>query len=272
VIKHPFTDNQAWLALKNGIVTIAKQQVLTRFNQVGFEFKADGSLLTEADTEMQRHTQIFLQQHWPQFALVGEESDLAQQQAALDSVNGCWILDPVDGTTNFANGIPFFSVSLALMIDKTLVAGLVYDPARDELFAARLGMGAELNHQPLPALTDRPPLKQCVGIVDFKRLSAPLAGALASAPPYSSQRSWGSVALDWCWIALGRGQVYLHGNQSLWDYAAGWLILNEAGGASCDLNGERVFINKIGKRPAVAAINKPTLELWKTWIQQHNPS
>lgn len=272
VNKHPFTDNQAWLLLKQGVVNLAKQQVLARFNQVGYEVKADGSLLTEADTEMQRHMQMFLQQNWPEFALLGEESTIEQQQTALDSESGCWILDPVDGTTNFANGIPFFSVSLALMVNKTLVAGLVYDPARDELFAARLGMGAELNHQPLSAITNTPPLKQCVGIIDFKRLPTTLACALASTPPYSSQRSLGSVALDWCWIATGRGQLYLHGNQSLWDYAAGWLILNEAGGASCDLDGKQVFVNAIGKRPAVAAINKVSLDLWHNWIQQHNPA
>lgn len=268
---HPFIDNQAWSKLKQAIVHLAQTEVMSRFNQVGYEVKKDGSLLTEADTSMQKQVTNLLKREWPQFALLGEESTKETQQAALDHPTGCWVLDPVDGTTNFANHIPFFSVSLALLIDGKPVLGLVYDPARDELFSARAGLGAELNHQPLtsrPANT--PDLKHCVGIIDFKRLTPVLATALATQAPYASQRSFGSVALDWCWIAAGRGQIYLHGNQSLWDYAAGWLILEEAGGASCNLDGESVFINKIGKRSAVAAINSNTLSLWYNWLQNAN--
>lgn len=269
-MSHPFVDHQAWSKLKQAIVSLAQQEVMTRFNQVGYEIKQDGSLLTEADTSMQQKMTQLLKREWPEFALLGEESSAETQQAALEHPTGCWVLDPVDGTTNFANHVPFFSVSLALVIGGKPVAGLVYDPARDELFSARLGLGAELNDQPLKTPAIYPELKHCVGIIDFKRLAAPLATALAINAPYASQRSFGSVALDWCWIASGRGQIYLHGNQSLWDYAAGWLILEEAGGASCNLDAETVFQNKIGKRSAVAAINLNTLNLWHSWIQNHH--
>ncbi|MBE0493561.1 MAG: inositol monophosphatase [Thiomicrospira sp.] len=269
-MSQPFSDHQAWSKLKQAIVALAQQEVMRRFNQVGYEIKNDGSLLTEADTSMQQQVADYLKNTWPEFALLGEESSLETQQAALEHPTGCWVLDPVDGTTNFANHIPFFSVSLALVIGGKPVLGLVYDPARDELFSARLGLGAELNDQPLKAPTITPDLKHCVGIIDFKRLAPALATALATQAPYASQRSFGSVALDWCWIAAGRGQVYLHGNQSLWDYAAGWLILEETGGASSNLEGETVFQNKIGKRSAVAAINSTTFCLWHAWIQQHN--
>lgn len=270
MINHPFTDDQAWLLLKNQLKELAQQHILSHFNQVGYEIKSDGSLLTEADTAMQAHTASWLTKNWPQFAILGEESTREQQQAALESPQGCWIIDPIDGTTNFANGVPFFSLSLALMIENKIVVGIVYDPARDELFAARLGFGAELNHSPLPSITNpTDELKLCVGVVDFKRLKPTLATALATQAPYASQRSFGSVALDWCWIASGRGQVYLHGNQSLWDYAAGWLILNEAKGASCDLLGEPVFKTEIGKQSAVAATSPALLAKWFDWIKQH---
>lgn len=267
---HPFMNNQAWLALKTGLVEIAQQEINSRFNKIDYELKQDGSLLTEADTAMQAAMQSFLSTNWPNFAFVGEESDKLVQQAALDSEQGCWILDPIDGTTNFANGIAFFSVSLALMIKGELILGLVYDPARDELFSARLGLGAELNNHSIKTEKQLRPLNQCVGIIDFKRLDDPLATALAIQAPYASQRSFGSVALDWCWIAAGRGQLYLHGNQSLWDYAAGWLILNEAGGASISLDGQPVLVKKITKRPAVAASNTQLLTSWKNWIDRHN--
>lgn len=268
MISHPFSDDQAWLSLKTQVTALAKQHIMAHFNRVDYELKADGSLLTLADTAMQQAMKTYLQSQWPQFAFVGEESDLEQQQQALQQ--DCWILDPIDGTTNFANRIPFFSVSLALKVQDTLVMGLVYDPARDELFGARLGLGAELNHRPLATPTAINALKHSVGIIDFKRLSPVLATHLATQAPYASQRSFGSVALDWCWIAAGRGHVYLHGNQSLWDYAAGWLILNEAGGASCALDGTVVLSLHIGKRSAVAACHPQTLSLWFEWLQQHS--
>lgn len=267
--EHPFLEDQAWLKLKNKLTELAKQHILSRFNQVSYELKADGSLLTQADTDMQTHTTAWLKSQWPQIAILGEESNPEEQQAALNQ-SYCWIIDPIDGTTNFANGVPFFSVSLALMLDGEILVGLVYDPARDELFAARKGLGAELNHKPMqPPTNPTEELKRCVGIIDFKRLKPKLASALVTQAPYASQRSFGSVALDWCWIACGRGQVYLHGNQSLWDYAAGWLILNESAGASCDLNGDRVFKRELAKQSAVAATSPQLLKNWFDWIEQH---
>lgn len=186
---HPFSNEGEWQKLLSGIREIAKVEVLARFEQVSAEEKADGSLLTEADTEMQNKTQAFLESNWPQYAFLGEESSQSEQEAAMNSDAGCWILDPVDGTSNFAIGIPVYSVSLALMVKGKLLAGLVYDPSRDEMFSARVGQGAQLNNKPLLATTPKQTLKQCSGIIDFKRLAAPLAIKLATQCPYSSQRS-----------------------------------------------------------------------------------
>lgn len=267
-MRHTFNQPHVWNQLKQGIIQLAKTEVLDRFEKVSAQTKDDGSLLTEADTQMQIKTAEFLTENWPEFAFLGEESSLEEQQAAMQSEQGCWILDPVDGTSNFACGIPFFSVSLALMIQGELVVGLIYDPNRNEMFAARKGLGAELNDQPLVAATAKQSLKQCSSIVDFKRLKPPLSTNLAQTPPYASQRSFGSVALDWCWIAAGRGQVYLHGAQNIWDYAAGWLILEEAGGKSCTLDGESVVVPKVVKRSALAATTPALFEEWRTHLQQ----
>ncbi|VAW49849.1 Inositol-1-monophosphatase [hydrothermal vent metagenome] len=264
---HPFTDASSWLKLKTGLTQLAKTEVLARFEQVSVEVKQDGSLLTEADTQMQIKTQAFLEKNWPEFAFLGEESSLASQENAMLSEQGCWILDPVDGTSNFAIGIPVYTVSLALMVQGQMVAGLVYDPSRDELFTARKGLGAELNHQPLIAKTAKTALSQCSSIVDFKRLQPELAIRLATQAPYASQRSFGSVALDWCWIAAGRGQVYLHGSQNIWDYAAGWLILEEAGGQSQTLDQQTVLLAKVKKRSAVAATTPELFKEWNDFLQ-----
>lgn len=264
---HPFAQELEWNKLKAGITELAKTEVLARFERVTAQEKSDGSLLTEADTEMQKQSQQFLEKTWPQYAFLGEESSSEEQEKAMNSESGCWILDPVDGTSNFAIGVPFYSVSLALMIQGKLVAGLVYDPSRDEMFAARLGQGAELNGQPLNATTAKQTLKQCSGIIDFKRLNPTLATKLATQCPYASQRSFGSVALDWCWIAAGRGQIYLHGAQNIWDYAAGWLILEEAGGYSSSLDNECVVRAKVMKRSAVAATSQALFNEWQDFLE-----
>jgi len=267
VIKFPFQYDSEWRKLLDGIAELAKQEILSRFEQVVAEEKADGSLLTEADTEMQRVTQQFLKYHWPQYAFLGEEMTAEEQVIAMQSQSGCWILDPVDGTSNFAAGIPIYAVSLALMVEGQVVAGLVYDPSQDEMFAARHEMGATLNNTPLKATTTKQRIKQTSGIIDFKRLSPEMATKIAIEIPYSSQRSFGSVALDWCWIAAGRGQIYLHGSQNLWDYAAGWLILKEAGGFSCTLDNEPVLIAKVEKRSAIAATTAQLYSEWKTYLR-----
>jgi len=153
------------------------------------------------------------------------------------------------------------------MIKGQLVAGIVYDPSRDEIFTARVGQGAALNNKPLIANTAKQSLKQCSGIIDFKRLSAEMATKIATQCPYSSQRSFGSVCLDWCWIAAGRGQIYLHGSQHIWDYAAGWLILEEAGGFSSSLDNEPVLLAKVVKRSAVAATTKTLFNEWQSYLE-----
>jgi myo-inositol-1(or 4)-monophosphatase len=109
-------------------------------------------------------------------------------------------------------------------------------------------------------------MQRAIACVDFKRLGAPLAASLATRPPYASQRSLGSVALDWCWVAAGRFHLYVHGAQGLWDYAAGCLILAEAGGASQTLQGEAVFENSLRKRSALAAVDPSLLRDWADWV------
>ncbi len=263
IFHHP----EEWEKLKSGIKQLAMTEVLSRFNKVSAEIKADGSLLTEADTEMQSACEQFLTRTWPSFDFLGEESTEAEQKKALKSEQGCWVLDPVDGTSNFASGIPIFSVSLALVIHGKVIVGLVYDPSQDELFSARQGLGAELNDKPLEGKTPKNNLKECIAIVDFKRLPFTLAKELIQDAPFASQRSIGSVALDWCWIAAGRGQVYCHGAQNIWDYIAGYLILKEAGGMATTFTNEDVLVARVEKRSAIAATTPGIFNEWSTYLQ-----
>ncbi len=245
----------------------AREELLPRFASVKRELKSDGSVVTVADKGMQARMLVTLAETWPGYRLLGEEMS-AEEQARLvaDPGAGLWILDPLDGTSNFAAGIPFFSVSLALLVAGEIVLGVVYDPDRDESFTARKNDGAWLNGEPLERPAQSLPLKRAIAAVDFKRLPAALAGRFAEKPPYASQRSFGSVALDWCWVAAGRFHVYLHGRQRLWDYAAGQLILAEAGGYSCTLQGTPVLELSNEPRSAVAGLDRDLFEQWRRWI------
>ena len=234
----------------------AAQQIMPRYNQVAYSFKSDGSLVTEADSEMQKAMITSLQQHWPDYVVLGEEMTEAQQQLQLDSeVDGLWVLDPLDGTSNFASGIPVFSVSIALVINNEVVLGVIYDPNRNETFSAIKGKGAWLNGQPLVSRTERESLNQCTAQIDFKRLTPDMRVCLSREHLYASQRNFGSGALDWCWLAAGRCQINIHGGQKLWDYVAGQLILSEAGGCAKTFGGDAVFKKTLEPRSVMAAVN-----------------
>lgn len=253
--------------VKDLLVPLAKRELMPRFAAAAKQIKPDGSLVTEADLAMQKQVSAALRERWPDIPLVGEETPTDEQRSLFAMADRpIWCLDPVDGTSNFAAGIPFFAVSLALLVNRRPLLGVVYDPARDELFAAAADAGAWLNGERLLSQRSDLPLQHCIGVVDFKRLNPPLATRLAQHPPYSSQRSFGSVALDWCWLAANRFHVYLHGKQKIWDYAAGWLILNEAQGRSCTLEGEPVFTDAMAPRSAVAALDEELFQEWYQWL------
>ena len=249
--------------LKHCIRTAAAEELLPRFNAVDTAIKADGTIVTEADHAMQDRLQAELAEHFPDYGLLGEEMAPSEQLAQLQhGSSGVWVLDPVDGTSNFAIGIPYFAVSLALVEGGRVSLGIVYDPSRDEYFHATRDGGAWLNNAPLGTRRPATPLNRGIAMVDYKRLPATLAETLASKPPYSSQRSFGSVALDFCWLAAGRAHVYLHGRHNLWDYAAGLTILHEAGGHAITLEGEREPPLSLQPRSTAAALDEHLFREW----------
>jgi myo-inositol-1(or 4)-monophosphatase len=253
-------------SIKQIVNTAAQEELLPRFNKVKHAHKADGSIITEADIAVQQRIAQALSEQWPEIALLGEEMPTEEQQRLLASGQPLWILDPLDGTSNFAAGIPFFSVSLALLVEGRVSLGLVYDPLRDECFSAQQDQGAFLNGEALPVAEVNRTLTEAMALIDFKRLPPELATRLATEIPYASQRSFGSVALDWCWIAAGRCHVYLHGRQNIWDYAAGYLILHEAGGLATSLDGADVFVTELTPRSAVAALDHELYDEWLSWL------
>lgn len=217
---------------------IGASEVMLRYLKVAHSRKDDGSLFTEADLATQKAL-IRELQRIEKVPVLAEEMTEAEQAAtwAAASQSGLWCVDPIDGTTNFVSGLPHFGISVALIRGGRPVLGVVYDPVCDEAFAAALGAGATLNGERLPIKPAPEMLSRCVAGIDFKRLDTELAVQLVRTPPYASQRNIGASALDWCYLAAGRLHIYIHGGQKLWDYAAGSLILSEAGGCAETLAG-----------------------------------
>lgn len=257
------------LSIIEAIKKIANEELIPRFANVTRMQKQDGSFITEADLAVQTRIQLLLQEKYPEITFLGEEMSVKQQQAALENTQGVWILDPLDGTSNFSAGIPYYAVSLAYIKQGKIMWGMVYDPERDECFTATQGEGAQLNATPLLKHEANVSINNATAVIDFKRLDSELATRIATQPPYSSQRSFGGVALDWCWLATGRFHLYLHGQQNIWDYAAGHLIFNEVGGRSSTLQGEPVFDFSLKTRSAVAALDN---QLFKEWCDYLNIS
>ncbi|MEM7196212.1 MAG: inositol monophosphatase [Pseudomonadota bacterium] len=244
--------------------------VVNRFNLESsgavVSVKSDGSFVTEMDSKIQSTLKNELNSLWPQYGFIGEEMSHSEQRDVVDYCDsGYWVLDPLDGTTNYANGFLFFGVSLALVENSQTTVAVVYDPIRDECFRAEAGGGAYLNNIRLTQAREVE-LANCLANVDYKRLMSDLAERLVRSPPYRSQRNLGSSVLEWSWLACGRIQLYLHGGQKLWDFAAGLLILRESGGSATSLSGQSLGCGKLRKRSIVAAGNPELLEKWESWI------
>ena len=256
--------------LEDIIRRVAKEEILTRFNRVGYEVKDDGSLLTEADLSADQRIRNILAELYPDISFLSEEMDAPEQEELLNASEKLWCLDPLDGTSNFAAGVPLFATSLALFVKGEVQIGVTYDPIRNEMFSAVKGQGAWLNGEPLICHSSGFAMNKTIAIVDFKRLNPQLVQRLLNDAPYKSQRNLGSCVLEWAWMAANRGHLYLHGGMKLWDLAAGTLILDEAGGYSCTLKGEKVFRPAIKPRSVVISPDKNLFEAWKYFLMEEN--
>lgn len=196
---------------------------------------------TEADKAAEDYIVAALSAAYPDHAIVGEEG--GSQAAPLEQAAYHWYIDPLDGTTNFAGNIPHFCVSIALANAKNEpLVGVVYDPNSGELFSAVQGGGATLNDKPLK-VSDTGKLEESVLAVGFpyaKRgeLSDDFRQFTYFAPRVRGLRRFGSAALELCWVAAGRFDAYWEWGLSRWDFFAGMLMVQEAGGVMSDFAGE----------------------------------
>ena len=208
--------------------------------------KGKRDIVTDADYAADRAIRSILLARYPRDQFLSEE-DRAETREQLWARAGTsdgarlWIVDPLDGTTNYAHRLPAFTVSIALYQQGAVQLGVVYEPLHDEMFAAERGAGAFLNGKQMKVSATRQFERAVIGTefardqTSRSRTTAMFTRVLARA---TSGRAFGSAALSLCYVAAGRLDGYFHLSLSPWDVAAGALIIEEAGGRITTLTGE----------------------------------
>ena len=204
--------------------------------RIDIDHKGSINIVTDVDLASEKLIREAIATYYPRHEVLGEEGGLSKSGSEYR-----WIVDPLDGTTNYAHGYPIFCVSIALECKGEIVLGVVYDPMRDELFTAERGCGAALNNRP----------------IHVSKIAELMQGLLSTGFPYDIKTSkltnldhWanfamnaqalrrdGAAALDLCYVACGRFDGFWELNLSPWDTAAGSLIVTEAGGRVTNFSG-----------------------------------
>jgi myo-inositol-1(or 4)-monophosphatase len=219
-------------------VVLAGELQMERF---GGDFRIDKKgtidLVTEVDVAVERRVRALLAERFPDHQILAEELG----GAATTPAGACWIFDPIDGTSNYAHGLPIFCASLALEIDGVADVAAVYDPNRRELFTAERGGGAFLNGRPL-RVSPAAQLVDAMLVTGFpydvhSRVEEIVGLFAAFVAEARAVRRLGSAALDLCYVAAGRLDGFWESDLKPWDIAGGALIVEEAGGRVTDLSG-----------------------------------
>jgi myo-inositol-1(or 4)-monophosphatase len=191
------------------------------------------NLVTEADHASEKAIISVIQKEFPDHQLLGEESGKLVQDSTYK-----WIIDPIDGTVNFAHGIPLNCVSIAIEKDGEIIMGAVYNPHINEFFFAEKGLGATLNEKPIAVSNETEVIKSCL-VTGFPYTyinmpNGPLEVFEKMIRKGVPVRRIGSAAIDLCWVACGRFDGFYEHKLEPWDSAAGYLIVEEAGGKVTD--------------------------------------
>ena len=240
-------------------------QLSSQPHEISYKRKSD--IVTEVDRRSEAMITDRLRRHFPEHAIVAEEG--GGKETASDY---CWYVDPLDGTTNFAHGFPVYCVTLALAYRDEVIAGVVYDPNREELFAAERGAGAYLNNQR-------------ISVSPTASLSESLLGT--GFPPFASNhdlnlqfffklthlshgiRRAGAAALDLCSVAVGRFEGFWELKLNPWDKAAGSLLVEESGGRVTDLAGGPFSLRRDEIFASNGLIHDSMLEVFSGVLEEH---
>lgn len=209
-----------------------------RQGKVSYELKGRANLVTQADVACQKAILTLIKKNFPDHDFLAEENGLKNTGSDWK-----WVIDPIDGTTNYAHTVPHFSVSVALAYKNQIVLGGVYDASSNELFLAQKGKGATLNGKKI-RVSSVPKLENALLVTGFpyvreRRIDGLLTRFKRFILSCHDVRRLGSAALDLCWVAAGRFDGYWEDALNPWDVSAGKLILEEAGGKITDFSNKK---------------------------------
>ena len=260
--------------LVNAVITLLREvsarELMPRFHHVHAERKPDGSLVTEAD----RAVEAALSAALPKLfgcPVLGEEMAEPEQRRIWRDAAWCWCVDPLDGTANFASGKRYFGISVALMHHRMSVFGVVLDPNSGEVFHALREGGAYLDGKRLKPGVTKHLAEASVEVGRFKRLGR-LGVALFENRPFRKLSMSGASVLQWCHMACGRVDAFVHAGEQPWDYAAGALILEEAGGRIATLHHDDYWRSDgtgDWSKSVIAARHPALFDEWKRWVRNH---
>lgn len=264
---HPLLNVADRAARKAGDIIIRS---MDRLDLIKKEEKSPHDYVTDVDRRAEQEIIDIIKKHYPDHAIIAEESGHIPGQEDYT-----WIIDPLDGTTNFIHGFPHFCVSIAIQHKNRIEHGLIYDPVKQEVFSATRGSGALLNQKRL-RVPDRRPFDEAListGLPyrDTERLGFQLKILHAIQIEACDIRRTGSAALDLAYVAAGRFDGYWELGLKLWDIAAGALIVQEAGGLVSGLGGYENHLETGDILAANPKVFKRMLQIMKPVLAGETP-
>jgi len=223
--------------------------------------KGPGDYVSAADKQVEKILIDELQRARPNYSILSEEIGEINNDKSFR-----WIIDPIDGTSNFLHGIPHFAISIGLEQDQEIICGIIYDPIKDEMFTAEKGNGSYINNHRM-RVSSRSKLKDCMIFTGGPKYdSADRDASMKEYNKFSSEiftpiRKLGSGSLDMAYVAAGRCDGFFSRNLSYWDIAAGIILVKEAGGFVTDFNGENEYIKNKTMVASNAKINKEMTDI-----------
>ncbi|TNE36760.1 MAG: inositol monophosphatase [Alphaproteobacteria bacterium] len=244
----------------------AARKMLRDFNEVEHlqvSRKGPADFVSQADLTAEATLREELGRLRPDYGFILEEGGVVE---AKDGIH-YWVVDPLDGTTNFLHGLPHFAISIAVKAGKEVIAGLVLDPVKDELFWAEKGQGSYMNERRL-RVSSRSRMTDCIfatgipfnGVADHEKFLKELASVMAVS---AGVRRYGAASLDLAYVAAGRFDGFWERNLSEWDIAAGIIIAREAGALVSQLDGGERMLEKGDILATNAGINGAMMEIFR---------
>jgi len=222
--------------------------------------KGPGDFVSNSDKNVEKIIISELQKARPDYSILSEEIGEIKKSKEFK-----WIIDPIDGTSNFLHGIPHFAISIGLEQNNEIISGIIFDPIKNEMFTAEKGNGSYLNNQRM-RVSARSKLEDCIIFTGGpKNQTKDKDLALEEYKKFSSKvyipiRKMGSAALDMAYVAAGRSDGFWHRNLNYWDIAAGIIIVKEAGGFVTDFKGNNKYVENKTILAANSKINEEMVE------------